>query len=1053
MGLVQKLADEKKATQWLATLGVQDCRLALQNLIAISKLEFSQPGPEKLLDVLENQLKGLSDPDRAINNLERFAQSSPSTLLEVIGSEGEPISGLLVLFSTSQYLSDLIVANPEVFLSSWSASPMHSSESLNEIVVREIQQCSAEKEAMFALREFKHNQTLRIAINDLIRRQRIENVTLQISFVAKAVVEGAYQWARRELAGKLGDPKNNKGEPSQFVVLAMGKLGGSELNYSSDIDLVMLYDEDGMTQGGSSAGAKAISNQEFYTRLCRMMTKLIGEATELGAAYRVDLRLRPNGASGKICTPYRAMMAYYDLQGRTWERQALIKAAPIAGDLALGNRMLKELSTWIYRRNLSRADISGIKALKRKIERRAVAAGEDRTNIKTGHGGIRDVEFVIQFMQLLNGGELPEIRTTNTLDAISRLERAHCLSPAESTVLAQNYQWLRDLEHRLQLMFDMQVHTIPVDETELLKVAKRMGFGGDESEDPLKVLEQFRKTLSETTESNRKILNHLLHNSFGMAFGSLRDTGGVQHRFDKDEVPLEVDLVLDADPDEGMIEQVLTPYGFKDVHAAYKNLQDLSREPTQFLSTRRCKHFLASVAPALLSELARTPDPDASLVTLATVSDCLGAKGVLWELFSFNRPTLSLYVRLCASSDYLVGILKSNPGMIDELVDALQLEDLPTFDRLVANMEELTKGAEDLTPIIHGFKNTQHMRVGVRDILGRDDVRDTHLTLSDIAEICLSTSASHQTERLLAKYAIPDCLEKIRNMESPLVILGLGKLGGREPNYHSDLDTIFLYNSEPKTLARFEGYLKDETTSQFFFSELAAEITKFVGHSQRHGRLYEIDSRLRPSGKSGSLAVSTDEFHRYFDSGQGQTWERQALCRARAVFGSESNRKFANEQVRNAIKAHPWQPQMQKEIGDMRLAMQKDCSKGNLKRGEGGTVDVEFITQMLQLRYVAENDSVLLPGTRESLEKLAALGFLDPEHAERLGDGYQLLRSVEARLRLMNTTARHDLPTDQSQLEKLAYLLNYASAGQLTETVSRHRTEIREIFDELFALN
>ena len=1051
VSFIKNLEDENLSAKWLSALGVQDSKRATANLRQIAAAGMSQESVERLFLRLDSLLPTLSDPDRAVNNLERFVSEAAVTAEAVVAGNDRTLTNVMTLFSTSQYLSDLLVRDPaqchRVCHGAGAKRDLLSSrESLIESLGSEMANASSMTEAMAVLRRFKHAETLRIGLGDLLLGLRIEQVMNQISFVASAVVDSAYRWARKDLAKKLGQPLNEKGQSSQFVVLAMGKLGGYELNYSSDIDLVMFYDENGKTADVTGVGSQKVSNQEFYECLCRQMIKLIGESTELGATFRVDLRLRPNGTSGKICSPYRSMIRYYDLQGRTWERQALIKAHPIAGNLELGQRLLNELSPWIYHRNLSVADISGIKALKRKIERRALAAGEDRTNVKTGYGGIRDVEFIIQFLQLLNGGDLPEVRTTNTLEAIQRLGQAQCLSPAESTMLAQNYAWLRKLEHRLQMMFDLQTHTIPSDDQELGKLAKRMGFAGTGT---VTALEQFRFVLNEATESNRKILNHLLHGAYGMAFGSLRDTGGREHRFDQQEVPLEVDLILDPDPDAEMIETTLSPYGFQNVSTAYSNLMDLAREPTQFLSDRRCKHFLASVAPALLMELSQTPDPDGSLVTLATVSDCLGAKGVLWELFSFNPPTLSLYVRLCASSDYLVGILKSNPGMIDELVDALQLGGLPSYRWLESTMEELIKGAEDLVPIIHSFKNTQHMRVGIRDILGRDDVRETHKTLSDIAEVCLRTAAQHQYQLMLKKHARPERLEPALQAVCPLVIIGLGKLGGREPNYHSDLDVIFLYDSNERARAQFESNLKDGTTSQFFFSELAAEITQFVTHSPGHGRLFEIDSRLRPTGKSGSLAVSMDEFQRYFKSGQGQLWERQALCKARPVFGSVANCKRTMDLVNEAIKLHPWKSQMSDEIRSMRLAMQRDCSDLNLKRGEGGTVDVEFAIQLLQLKHARENDSVLVPGTLKAIEKLSAVGFLTEEHGKRLSDGYQLLRSVEARLRLMNATARHDLPEDSRQLAKLAYLLNYTDAKEMTETVQLARNEIRQSFDEI----
>jgi glutamate-ammonia-ligase adenylyltransferase len=1053
--------DHPEAEIWLEKLGFQNPTTALANFKQIIACVSDQDVELLLRQVIE-ELPSLSDPDRMINNLERFV--SGGDFQKTISSE-EAFQGILTLFSTSQSVSDQIIQFPDYFAAAEKAQGKpFTFEELTQKLSARLNPEKSSAEVMAEIRRFKHLETTRIIFNDLALGQRLEPIAQQISLLAAAVIQATYQWSRDHLAKIFGEPLSSNGTPVPFVVLAFGKLGGLELNYSSDIDLVMVFEEHGETAGGNEVGASKISNEEFFSRLSRDIVKLIGENTDLGIGYRVDLRLRPNGSSGKICNSVPRVLQYYDLQGRTWERQALVKATPIAGEKELGKRLLESLTPWIYRRNLSRADISGIKALKRKIERRSSQTGESKTNIKTGHGGIRDIEFVIQFMQLLNGGELPEVRTTNTLDAIRRLSKVQCLSNAESTVLSQNYEWLRKLEHRLQMMFDLQTHTLPADEIKLASIARGLGFAAAQTKilDEAKrinddtsnqaIVARFNAALTEVTESNRKILDHLLHNAFGMAFGSLRDTTGSPYQFDLGTVPLEVDLILDPDPSEEL-RDVLKKYGFQDTAAAHRNLMDLASEPTQFLSSRRCKHFLASVAPALLTELANTPNPDASLITLATVSDCLGAKGVLWELFSFNPPTLSLYVRLCASSDYLVGILRSNPGMIDELVDALQLQGLPSRNWLDENLQELIGGAQDLAPIIHSFKNTQHTRVGIRDILGRDDVQATHQALSDVAEICLNAVAQREYEKMIHKHVMPDRVQEALQLENPFVILGLGKLGGREPNYHSDLDLVFLYDSGDRSRKEFDSLLKPEMDSQFFFGQLAAEITQFIAHSQSHGRLYEIDCRLRPTGKSGPLAVSMDEFKRYFDKGQGQLWERQSLCKARPVFGSTANRIKALELVYYAV-THVENPEMIcQEIRSMRMAMQKDCASENLKRGEGGTVDVEFTIQMLQLKHAKDEPSVLIPGTLKAIERLVELALLSESHGRVLSEGYQLLRSVEARLRLMNTTARHDLPTDSQQLSKLAYLLNYESPDQMVDLVLQARKEIRGVFDELVNSN
>ncbi len=1036
--LSELIRDAARCQSWLSETGVTD-PVGAWNQLQSLWLDGPLKSPERL-NWLGMTLPRISDPDRGLQNLAKFLSVQPALDRELFQrAEQLNLQGLMTLFSDSQYLSDFLIQNPEkIECLIQTDGQLRSREALVDELRTQLVDVTQSREAMSLIRDFKLTQTARIAIGDLVERQRLANVAQQISLLAEAICESGYDWAFQQLERRWGKPAQpaRGSTGSGMVILALGKLGGSELNYSSDIDWVMVYRSEGFTEG-----AHPKTNREFYQQLAHDMVRLLSESTNQGIAYRVDLRLRPEGSRGRICCSLKSALHYYDFQGRTWERQALIKARPIAGDLGLGTELLSKLHPWIYRDKLNREDITGIKALKRRIERRAISKGTQHTDIKTGHGGIRDIEFVIQFLQLLNAGVLPEIQTPNTLIAIERLELAKCLTTAEGTLLTRNYIWLRKLEHRLQLMFDLQVHSLPIDQQELLHVARRMGFRGADA------LSRFRHELAQVTTSNRTILNHLLHDAFGMTYGSLRDSGGHLVFASDPVVPAEVDLVLEPEPDPQMISAVLQPHGFTDVSRAFENLMELSKEKTPFLSPRRCHHFLAAVAPRLLHEISQTPDPDATLAALAAVSDSLGAKGVLWELFSFNPPTLSLYVQLCATSDYLAGILKSNPGMIDELLDSLQVESLPSFEFLQSSLNELVKGAEDIEPIVHSFKNAQHLRVGIRDILGRDEVRRIHEMLSDIAESCLVTVTMHEFLKLMARHSPsgyrpwPELGESI-----PFVILGLGKLGGKEPNYHSDLDVIFLYQHDPK----FEATLNDGVSSQFFFSELAANISRFFNDSKRFGRLYELDSRLRPTGKNGPLAVSCDEFGRYFESGEGWLWERQALCKARPVFGSAELRADIQRRVQTAIGSQPWQPAMAEEIMRSRDSIQQSCRPVNLKKGQGGTIDVEFAIQALQLKHASSCLS-LETGTLNAIEALMEQGHLDRNVGHDLAAGYQLLRSVEARLRLINTTARHDFPEDPMALEKLAFLLGIESSQRLCDTVNEARQNIRQRYLEVFS--
>ena len=464
-----------EAGSWLADWQLADAGRGHSNLLRMAMSGITLDLLANLCEQLAKQLPRLSDPDMALNNLDRFVTSArnPLALGSLLERDDEALPILLQIFSTSQYLSDLLITDSESYdlLRMTEGQPVGRRVLVDELA-SEVETLADEPAIMAALRRLKRRETLRISYGDMIRGQRLEIVTRQISYLADAILEGAVRAARKSLEARRGVPRNQHGERARFVVLALGKLGGAELNYSSDIDLIFLYDEDGSTDG-----ARPLANSEFFGRLARDVVRLLAEPTDLGIAYRVDLRLRPEGQRGPVVISLEIAMHYYDVVGRTWERQAFVKARPVAGDLDLGNEFLKQLEPWIYRRYLSRADISGIKALKRRIEQRTEREGGDAHNVKTGRGGIRDIEFVIQFLQLLNGGDLPQLRTGTTIEAITQLENVGCLTHQERTILEENYSFLRKIEHRLQIMFDLQTHDMPEAPEELRRLAIRMGYG------------------------------------------------------------------------------------------------------------------------------------------------------------------------------------------------------------------------------------------------------------------------------------------------------------------------------------------------------------------------------------------------------------------------------------------------------------------------------------------------------------------------------------------------------------------------------------------------
>ncbi|MFN5755446.1 MAG: bifunctional [glutamate--ammonia ligase]-adenylyl-L-tyrosine phosphorylase/[glutamate--ammonia-ligase] adenylyltransferase, partial [Planctomycetia bacterium] len=587
--VVRLLDDPAAAAAWGRAAGLSDAEAAHRSLVGLSAHGLTLDLLASLATALGRLLPSVSDPDRVLVAVERFTGAVRSPLSTATLFERDPaaLETLLKIFSASPHLAELVIADPE----SWEEIRVgqgrpEKKDSLAAALRAEMAVAGDPEAAMRTLRRFKRRETLRIAYGDIVGRQRLETVVAQISHVADVIVAEAVWAAVARLESQRGIPREPGGGRATLAALALGKLGGAELNYSSDIDLVFVYSADGRV-----AGPKPCTNQEFFERTVQEAVRLIAEPTDLGIAYRVDLRLRPHGSVGPAVLPFEATLQHYDQFGRTWERQAWVKARCVGGDEPLGSRLVTEMQPWVYRRWLTRADISGIKALKRKIESRAIREGTDSSDVKTGRGGIRDIEFTIQFLQLLSGGDTPRVRTGNTLEAIRRLAETGGLTDQEREILERTYTLLRTVEHRLQILYDRQTHRLPDSPAEFARLAVRSGYGtGADAADTL------RHDLAEATALNRRILDHLLHDAFP-----------------DDAVPEpEVDLVLDPDPPADFVRDVLARHGFRDIVQAARTLASLGEEKARFLSTRRCRHFLAAIAPRLLAAIGRTPDPDAT---------------------------------------------------------------------------------------------------------------------------------------------------------------------------------------------------------------------------------------------------------------------------------------------------------------------------------------------------------------------------------------------------------------------------------------------------------
>jgi glutamate-ammonia-ligase adenylyltransferase len=1039
-------------TDW----GVTDLARGARNLQALAA--HLGAAVADLLPHLAVCLPESPDPDLALNAVERFFANPAARPLvpTLLADDAGQFHVLIQLFGTSQFLGDVLAADPD-FLETATA-PLRVTPTPGELVARltdDVSVAADDAGVLRAIRRFRRRELLRIGVNDIIRDRPLEEITADLSRVADAAIAVAWDRAWKTTARRFGEPRLAAGTVPRAAVLAFGKLGGSELNYSSDIDLMLVYDDEGTT-----AGPRPVENDEFFARAASELIRLLSAHTDRGPAYRVDFRLRPEGQRGPLARSLASALAYYDTLGRTWERQALIKLRPVAGDEGLGTEFVAAVQPFVYKRFLSFAEINEIKAMKRKVEHQA-QRGAGAREVKTGPGGIRDVEFAIQFLQLLNGGDLPAVRRRDTLGALQALEAAGCLTDAECRGLDDAYRFLRKVEHRLQLLFDLQTHRLPDGPEELRALALRMGYsanaergarnaertdssalGAPRSElsaqrhspldEPSKSptldtrdllidpLDRFLHDLHDKTRLNRTILDHLLHQTF-------RDAG--------ETAEPESDLILEPDPDDATVRAVLGRYGFRDVPAAWRNLTRLSQEQP-FLSTRRCRHFLANIAPQLLRAVAATTDPDLALNNLEQVTATLGGKAVLWELFSFNPPSLKLYVDIC-DSPFLSQMLINNPGMIDDLLDSLILNRPRALADLQGELVELLRGAgaaEAVESIRHSFQDKEVLRIAVRDLLGKDDVRAVTAALSDVAEALLGEVAAREEAGMRDRFG----------PAGPHAVLALGKLGGREMSYHSDLDLVILYAGEgrtvgPKPLDHFE-----------YFTEYARRLIKALSQHGPHGRLYEVDMRLRPTGQSGSLVIPLDEFRRYYEpGGSAQVWERQSLTRARAVHGDSAFAAEVMAAVRAALFAVPWSSAVAAEVRAMRDRLVHSASPRSLKRSPGGMTDVEFIVQAFQLRFGDERPNLCRTNTWDCLDALRAAGRLSPADHRTLTDGYSFHRLAEARLRIVTNRPLNEYPDDPTELEKLARRMGFPSGRDFLTQLRQHAEGVREAFGRL----
>ncbi len=928
----------------------------------------------------------------------------PRDLARRTHPENVPMLG--ALFGGSESLPGQLARGREEFSFLFLEGGVHRADTQDSLVSEAaavVDRCGTEEEVKSALRKLRLREVSRIAARDLAGVDTLSVVMRNLSSLASAALAGAIRFARRQLSGRYGYPmiETVGGDRREcgFVVMGMGKLGGHELNFSSDIDLIYLYEtERGMTEGGE--GKEAVTLHEYFVRLCEVVTRILSEVTEDGFVFRVDLRLRPDGTRGDLANSLRSAEIYYESWGQTWERAVMIKARPVAGDAWVGEGFLRAITPFVYRKYLDFTSLEEIKEMKDRVDLASSRARMHGRDLKLGVGGIREIEFFAQAHQLIYAGKNPDLRRRGTEETIRALVRAGIVSQGECDALEEAYRFLRSLEHRIQIFQDRQTHVLPKKGEDLLRLARAMQMSDVPS---------LLSAVDRHTGNVRSVYDRLF-----------RATPGEEEA----EIAPEVIAVLYPELDEEDQDHRLAALGFADREAARRNIAMLRDGPPFVRMPARARRYLGKIAPIILSRVVRSPDPDMALHHTERFLSAVGARTMFFALLFENPKVIDVLVRLFGSSRFLSGYLLRHPELLDSFLrkDASPL--VRTKSDLKKELGEALAACADFEQELdelRRFKNVETLRIGMNDLAGSLSLEEGMFQQSALAEVLLSYAlllARRETER---RFGIPMVAgEGEREIEAEFCVLGMGKLGAEELSYHSDLDIIFLYSGAGETVPAAGQAPADfrRLGNHEYFAKVAQRLISILTTVTREGYVYHLDTRLRPSGNAGPLVSSLAAFDRYHER-SAKLWERQALLKCRFVAGDRAFGKRVEAMVARFIYERPLPAGSASEIDRLRRRMEKELGKErrdrlNLKVGRGGIVDVEFAVQYLQLVHGPANRSLRVRSTLSALYELRRAGILSESDFQAMDEGYRFLRALEVSLRL-----GHDASIEQFDPSRL----------------------------------
>ena len=894
------------------------------------------------------------------------------------------------LFKCSDFCIDLCLKFPgeaKLLLDNAGHVENTTKETYRQLLQNDVLEIESFDELSVVLRQFRYQKTLRIAWRDLVDNISVEQTLSEITWLADACLEIAIEKLTYWAVKKYGQPLKDDGKPMQLVVLAMGKMGADELNFSSDIDLIFCYQNEGEIQREK----KPLAHSEFFIRLCQQLVRLLSDVTAYGFVYRVDIRLRPFGDSGQLALSFDAMETYYERHGREWERYAMVKARPVSLDLSAAKEISEILQPFVYRRYFDFSAFSSLREMKRLIDGEVGLKGAEK-NVKLGPGGIREIEFIGQAFQLIRGGRSPLLQERSILFILTTLHEMDLIPEFVFSSLHDAYLFLRKTENAIQAFAEQQTHVLPEDELQQLRLAYALGF-------------------DTWAGFHEMLLQHMssVHEHFEQIFSAPQLDVMSEGDAASDEFS---DIWFDV-IESPAAQLVLEKSGYVEPDKALEKIHGLAQSSKYKTMGPNGKLRFDKLMPMLIPMIGKVDNSDVCLLRVVRLLEAIAKRTAYIALLAENPMGLSQLVQLFDKSQWIADLLIRQPILLDELIDPRRLYEPMLKQDLEKELDYVFDAHSDDVELqvqrIIDFKQSNFLRVAASQLMGFMSVEKVSDHLTYIAEVSAEAVSALAKNEQLRRYGAPSYLDNEKKQEAGFCVIAYGKLGGLELGFGSDLDLVFLHDSHGEQQIT-DG--KKAVDNVVFFAKLGQRIILFLNTPTQSGKLYEVDMRLRPSGGSGVLVSSVKSFLDYQEN-KAWTWEHQALIRARCVSGSDSLKEQFSEIRKNILCQQRDEKTLLKDVADMRKRMRSELLKNrkgefDLKQSPGGITDIEFIIQFLILRWAHEHPDVIeYTDNLRLIDALLINALISKDDAKMLRDAYLAYRHVVHQCALQDKSTSH----------------------------------------------